>query len=484
MRWRVTLLDNREKEWNLPTNATGQDLFDEVCECLNLLERDYYGLAIWDSQHTKTWLDVSRQIIRQVSGFVFSVKFYPPDPTKITEDITRYLLCLQLRKEILTGRLPCPSDTLPVLGSFILQSEFGQYDPDLLGDAYIRGLYLAPNQKSEDLQRMKELHQTYGSMSAAQADFLFLQNVKQLRMYGTDLHPAKDSDGEDVLLGVCSAGVVVYKEDEIENKFMWPRVLKLSYRRARFLIKTRPLQGDEWTTVFTLSSFRACKRLWKVCVEHHGFFRCRFRFHGHTEAESLRASADVTRPAPLFSRRARPNTGTVSVCDVCYLLKFAFAVGTVVTAGLESTYVPETEKDHSSLDYEHLMPDDQKGPFVFQNFDVTQDVVLQHHASIRELKRIFMEAVPEPQPSEWEQHLSIHTSFHLEMEFIPYIHCRSKVWTPQLCASCGDPNWSKFKESNTRNIFHICCMRRKGSLMKLNSFFFYLHGCFVQYRHH
>ncbi|XP_028836444.1 protein 4.1b isoform X2 [Denticeps clupeoides] len=326
MRWRVTLLDNREKEWNLPTNATGQDLFDEVCECLNLLERDYYGLAIWDSQHTKTWLDVSRQIIRQVSGnkmqFVFSVKFYPPDPTKITEDITRYLLCLQLRKEILTGRLPCPSDTLPVLGSFILQSEFGQYDPDLLGDAYIRGLYLAPNQKSEDLQRMKELHQTYGSMSAAQADFLFLQNVKQLRMYGTDLHPAKDSDGEDVLLGVCSAGVVVYKEDEIENKFMWPRVLKLSYRRARFLIKTRPLQGDEWTTVFTLSSFRACKRLWKVCVEHHGFFRLstaepsrlnflpwsKFRFHGHTEAESLRASADVTRPAPLFSRRARPNT--------------------------------------------------------------------------------------------------------------------------------------------------------------------------------
>uniref|UniRef100_A0AAY4DMP0 Protein 4.1 n=1 Tax=Denticeps clupeoides TaxID=299321 RepID=A0AAY4DMP0_9TELE len=433
MRWRVTLLDNREKEWNLPTNATGQDLFDEVCECLNLLERDYYGLAIWDSQHTKTWLDVSRQIIRQVSGFVFSVKFYPPDPTKITEDITRYLLCLQLRKEILTGRLPCPSDTLPVLGSFILQSEFGQYDPDLLGDAYIRGLYLAPNQKSEDLQRMKELHQTYGSMSAAQADFLFLQNVKQLRMYGTDLHPAKDSDGEDVLLGVCSAGVVVYKEDEIENKFMWPRVLKLSYRRARFLIKTRPLQGDEWTTVFTLSSFRACKRLWKVCVEHHGFFRLstaepsrlnflpwsKFRFHGHTEAESLRASADVTRPAPLFSRRARPNTGTVSVCvspvhntshcsiSVSNRLKKRFCTS---RSGNTHTHTHTHTHRHPKVKGENI--------YVRHSMLMLEvlDVVLQHHASIRELKRIFMEAVPEPQPSEWEQHLSIHTSFHLEME--------------------------------------------------------------------
>ena len=36
--------------------------------------------------------------------FAFEVKFYPPDPAILQEDITRYQLCLQLRRDILTGK--------------------------------------------------------------------------------------------------------------------------------------------------------------------------------------------------------------------------------------------------------------------------------------------------------------------------------------------------------------------------------------------
>ncbi|XP_031432321.1 protein 4.1b isoform X6 [Clupea harengus] len=324
---RVILLDRSVREWNLPSNATGKELFDQVCEHLNLLERDYFGLAIFDSLGAKTWLDVSKQINKQLKGiqpqFVFSVKFYPPNPAQLCEDLTRYLMCLQLRRDLLTSRLPCQSATLIALGSYVLQSEFGQYDPDLHGNTYTNSLYLAPNQNEVLLKRMKELHHTYGSMSSAQADLLFLQKVCELPMYGIDRHPAKNSDGEDVVLGVSSEGILLYRDDIVESKFLWPRVLKVSYKHSKFLFRTHPSEGSVWTLCFTLPSNRACKSLWKVALEHHSFFRLpsvevsqrrlltlrtQFHYHGRTEAESLQASSEITRPNPAFQRKPRAKS--------------------------------------------------------------------------------------------------------------------------------------------------------------------------------
>uniref|UniRef100_A0A8C1J0P3 protein-tyrosine-phosphatase n=1 Tax=Cyprinus carpio TaxID=7962 RepID=A0A8C1J0P3_CYPCA len=262
-------------------NALGQDLFSKVCEHLDLLERDYYGLVMWDSPNTRVWLDCAKEIRKQIKSpvteFFFNIKFYPPDPSIIAEDITRYLLCLQLRKDILTGRLPCPSDILALLGSYTVQSTIGDYDPNLHKNNYVSEIVLAPNQSEELEERIIELHSTYRFMSPAQADMLFIENAMGLPMYGVDLHPAKDVNDADVMLGVCSEGLIVY--DEIKtNIFDWPRVLKISHKRSTFLLKMRPSEQDEFDGAisFSLANYRACKQLWKCCVEHHSFFRILF----------------------------------------------------------------------------------------------------------------------------------------------------------------------------------------------------------------
>ncbi|PKU29236.1 protein hypothetical protein [Limosa lapponica baueri] len=172
--------------------------------------------------------------------FTFNVKFYPPDPAQLTEDITRYYLCLQLRQDILTGRLPCSFATLALLGSYTVQSELGDYDPDLHGPDYITEFKLAPNQTKELEEKVVELHKTYRSMTPAQADLEFLENAKKLSMYGVDLHQAKDLEGVDITLGVCSSGLLVYKDKLRINRFPWPKVLKISYKRSSFFIKIRP----------------------------------------------------------------------------------------------------------------------------------------------------------------------------------------------------------------------------------------------------
>ncbi|XP_044853421.1 protein 4.1 isoform X3 [Mauremys mutica] len=323
---KVSLLDDTVYECALDKHAKGQDLLRKVCEHLNLLEEDYFGLAVWDSPTSKTWLDSAKEIKKQVHGgpwnFTFNVKFYPPDPAQLTEDITRYYLCLQLRHDIVTGRLPCSFATLALLSSYTVQSELGDYDPELHSADYVSEFKLAPNQTKELEEKVMELHKTYRSMTPAQADLEFLENAKKLSMYGVDLHQAKDLEGVDIILGVCSSGLLVYKDKLRINRFPWPKVLKISYKRSSFFIKIRPGEHEQYenTIGFKLPSYRAAKKLWKVCVEHHTFFRLtspealpksrflalgsKFRYSGRTQAQTRQASALIDRPAPQFERTA------------------------------------------------------------------------------------------------------------------------------------------------------------------------------------
>ncbi|XP_070708674.1 band 4.1-like protein 3 [Pempheris klunzingeri] len=338
MQAKVTLLDGSLFTCTVEKRARGLQLFEKVCEHVNLLERDYFGLTFRDADNNKNWLDPVKEMKKQVRGvpwnFSFNVKFYPPDPAQLSEDITRYFLCLQLRQDIISGRLPCSFATHTVLGSYTVQSELGDFDPDECGSDYISELCFAANQTKEMEEKITELHKTYRGMTPAEAEMHFLENAKKLSMYGVDLHHAKmvgsrfdclpsakseDSEGVDIMLGVCSSGLLVYRDRLRINRFSWPKILKISYKRNNFYIKIRPGEFDQFesTIGFKLLNHRAAKRLWKVCVEHHSFFRLvspeetpkkllslgsKFRYSGRTQIQSRRASAQISRPAPHFPR--------------------------------------------------------------------------------------------------------------------------------------------------------------------------------------
>ncbi|XP_023796827.1 protein 4.1 isoform X17 [Cyanistes caeruleus] len=501
---KVVLLDDTIFECSVDKHAKGQDLLKKVCDHLNLLEEDYFGLAIWDTPTSRTWLDPAKEIKKQVHGgpwdFTFNVKFYPPDPAQLTEDITRYYLCLQLRQDILTGRLPCSFATLALLGSYTVQSELGDYDPDLHGPDYITEFKLAPNQTKELEEKVVELHKTYRSMTPAQADLEFLENAKKLSMYGVDLHQAKDLEGVDITLGVCSSGLLVYKDKLRINRFPWPKVLKISYKRSSFFIKIRPGEQEHYesTIGFKLPSYRAAKKLWKVCVEHHTFFRLtsteaipksrflalgsKFRYSGRTQAQTRQASALIDRPAPQFERTAskrasRSLDGAVAVitpersprptsapaiaqshpaepapakpdlkdvatskvgketakCDVrreefppekpkepvdaSRVRKTHIEVTVPTMNGAQPQQPAEKEEElirmrkkrSKRLDGENIYI--RHSNLMLEDLDKTQEEIKKHHANISELKKNFMESIPDPRPSEWDKRLSTHSPF-------------------------------------------------------------------------
>ncbi|XP_040443282.1 protein 4.1 isoform X18 [Falco naumanni] len=542
---KVVLLDDTIFECAVDKHAKGQDLLKKVCDHLNLLEEDYFGLAIWDTPTSRTWLDPAKEIKKQVHGgpwdFTFNVKFYPPDPAQLTEDITRYYLCLQLRQDIITGRLPCSFATLALLGSYTVQSELGDYDPDLHSPDYISEFKLAPNQTKELEEKVVELHKTYRSMTPAQADLEFLENAKKLSMYGVDLHQAKDLEGVDITLGVCSSGLLVYKDKLRINRFPWPKVLKISYKRSSFFIKIRPGEQEQYesTIGFKLPSYRAAKKLWKVCVEHHTFFRLtsteaipksrflalgsKFRYSGRTQAQTRQASALIDRPAPQFERTAskRASRSLDGAKRATQKVEFraveeekqeevvvvevpepkpadqirekpvavitpersprptsAPAIAQSHTAepvpakpdAKDAAAASKVEKETAKPDVrrEEILPDKAKpepadavkvrkthievtvpttngdqrqqqpaekeeelirmrkkrskrldgeniyirhSNLMLEDLDKTQEEIKKHHASISELKKNFMESVPEPRPSEWDKRLSTHSPF-------------------------------------------------------------------------
>ncbi|KAM9256070.1 protein 4.1 isoform 16-T19 [Cariama cristata] len=509
---KVVLLDDTIFECSVDKHAKGQDLLKKVCDHLNLLEEDYFGLAIWDTPTSRTWLDPAKEIKKQVHGgpwdFTFNVKFYPPDPAQLTEDITRYYLCLQLRQDIITGRLPCSFATLALLGSYTVQSELGDYDPDLHSPDYISEFKLAPNQTKELEEKVVELHKTYRSMTPAQADLEFLENAKKLSMYGVDLHQAKDLEGVDITLGVCSSGLLVYKDKLRINRFPWPKVLKISYKRSSFFIKIRPGEQEQYesTIGFKLPSYRAAKKLWKVCVEHHTFFRLtsteaipksrflalgsKFRYSGRTQAQTRQASALIDRPAPQFERTASKRASRsldgakratqksefraveeekqeeVVVVEVpepkpADQIREKPAVAVITpersprptsapaiaqshaaepvpakpdTKDVATASKVEKETAKPGVRREEIPPEKAKpepadalkkrskrldgeniyirhSNLMLEDLDKTQEEIKKHHANISELKKNFMESVPEPRPSEWDKRLSTHSPF-------------------------------------------------------------------------
>ncbi|XP_076208503.1 band 4.1-like protein 1 isoform X9 [Aptenodytes patagonicus] len=421
---RVTLLDASEYECEVEKHARGQVLFDMVCEHLNLLEKDYFGLTFCDSDSQKNWLDPSKEIKKQIrSGpwnFAFTVKFYPPDPAQLTEDITRYYLCLQLRADITTGRLPCSFVTHALLGSYAVQAELGDYDAEEHVGNYVSELRFAPNQTRELEERIMELHKTYRGMTPGEAEIHFLENAKKLSMYGVDLHHAKDSEGIDIMLGVCANGLLIYRDRLRINRFAWPKILKISYKRSNFYIKIRPGEYEQFesTIGFKLPNHRSAKRLWKVCIEHHTFFRLvspepppkgflvmgsKFRYSGRTQAQTRQASALIDRPAPFFERSSSKRYTMSRSLDGEFSRPASVSENHDTGAegekqdedgefGSRRRSETEDEEVTTPTKIKELKPEHETTPRHKQEFlDKPEDVLLKHQASINELKRTLKE---------------------------------------------------------------------------------------------
>ncbi|XP_029003380.1 FERM, ARHGEF and pleckstrin domain-containing protein 2 isoform X2 [Betta splendens] len=275
---RVQALDESQEFFDIDSKALGQALLSEVYHRGNLIESDYFGLEFQNMQMNWVWLEPTKPIVKQVRRpantlFRLSVKFFPPDPGQLQEEYTRYLFSLQMKRDLIEGRLICTENTGALLASHLVQSEIGDYD-DAADRDFLRMNKLLPYQEKVQ-ERIMELHRRHLGQSPAESDFQILEIARKLEMYGVRFHPAADREGTKIDLAVAHMGLQVFQGHTKINTFNWSKIRKLSFKRRRFLIKLHPeVHGPHQDTLeFLMASRDQCKVFWKICVEYHSFFR-------------------------------------------------------------------------------------------------------------------------------------------------------------------------------------------------------------------
>ncbi|XP_033236033.1 filaggrin isoform X3 [Drosophila pseudoobscura] len=276
---RINLLDETEFIHEIKDDLPGQALLDVVFARLNLIETSYFGIRYIDEENQTHWLDPASRISRQLKpksdpyDLYFGVKFYAADPCKLLEEITRYQLFLQVKQDVLQGRLPVAFELAAELGAFVIQSELGDYDQRRHSKGYVSEFRLLPNQSNELETRVSELHQQLKGMSPSSAELNYLDKVKWHDMYGVDLHPVLGEDSVEYFLGLTPSGIVVLRNKTTVAHYYWPRIAKVYYKGRYFMLRISDKNNELSTYGFETPRKSACKHLWRCCVEHHAFFR-------------------------------------------------------------------------------------------------------------------------------------------------------------------------------------------------------------------
>ncbi|XP_060854377.1 band 4.1-like protein 4 isoform X2 [Rhopalosiphum padi] len=316
---KIVFLDDQELVHEVQGSSLGQEVFDVVVRHLSLLETAYFGLRYLDSQNQTHWLDLSKKMNKQMKGnenftFYFGVKFYAADPCKLVEEITRYQFFLQLKQDILQGRVPVTQELMAELGAYVVQSELGDFDPRRHTLGYVSEFRFVSNQNAELENRIGEIHKELTGQVPAVAELNFLDKVKWLDMYGVDLHPVLGEDNVEYYLGLTPTGVIVLRNKNIVANYYWPRITKIFSKGKYFMLRVCDKNNDENTYGFETPSRPACKHLYKCSMEHHSFFRLvqvspnppdviSTRFSsGRADKSSVRSSQMSNRTPPSFIR--------------------------------------------------------------------------------------------------------------------------------------------------------------------------------------
>ncbi|XP_016089220.1 tyrosine-protein phosphatase non-receptor type 4-like isoform X2 [Sinocyclocheilus grahami] len=329
----VFLLDNTVQPFKVNKHDQGQILLEAVCKHLELTERDYFGLHLADDDSdspvsSERWLDPNKPIRKQLKRgsphhLNFRVKFFVSDPNKLQEEYTRYQYFLQIKQDILSGRLPCPHNTAALLASYTVQSELSDYSEAENLPGYLSEFCFIPNQPQGFEKEVTKHHQQHSGLTPAQSEFNYLNTARTLELYGVELHYARDQSNTEIFIGVMSAGIAIYKNRVRINYFPWLKIVKISFKCKQFFIQLRKEAHETRDTLlgFNMVNYRACKNLWKACVEHHTFFRLdrpvplqknffvhyfslgsKFRYCGRTEAQSVQYGKEKGIKDRVFAR--------------------------------------------------------------------------------------------------------------------------------------------------------------------------------------
>ncbi|KAM8781457.1 FERM domain-containing protein 5 isoform 3-T3 [Rhynchonycteris naso] len=298
----VRLLDDSEYTCTIQRDAKGQYLFDLLCHHLNLLEKDYFGIRFVDPDKQRHWLEFTKSVVKQLRSqppftMCFRVKFYPADPAALKEEITRYLVFLQIKRDLYHGRLLCKTSDAALLAAYILQAEIGDYDPGKHPEGYSSKFQFFPKHSEKLERKIAEIHRTeLSGQTPATSELNFLRKAQTLETYGVDPHPCKDVSGNAAFLAFTPSGFVVLQGNKRVHFIKWNEVTKLKFEGKTFYLYVSQKEEKKIILTYFAPTPEACKHLWKCGIENQAFY------NGRVAKEVMESSAKIKREPPEIHR--------------------------------------------------------------------------------------------------------------------------------------------------------------------------------------
>ncbi|XP_017331408.1 tyrosine-protein phosphatase non-receptor type 21 isoform X2 [Ictalurus punctatus] len=302
---RIQLLNGEFVEFTLSVESTGQECLEAVAQRLELREIMYFSLWYFNKQNQQRWIDLEKPLKKQLDKYgqeptvYFGVIFYVPTVSQLQQEITRYQYYLQLKKDVLEGRVPCSIEQAIRLAGLAVQADFGdfnRYD----SQEFLQKFVLFPMEWIQDervveeaTQKVALLYQSYRGMPVPEAELLYMQEVERMEGYGQESFQAKDSQGADILIGSCLEGIFVkHKNGRAPLLFRWNDINNMTHNKSFFALE---LANKEDTIQFQTEDMETSKYVCRMCLARHRFYK-------------INKSTLQPEPAPVNPVRRRSST--------------------------------------------------------------------------------------------------------------------------------------------------------------------------------
>lgn len=266
----------------LSSESTGQECLDNVCQRLSINQPEFFGLRyiIKGSEDELRWIDLERPLNRQLDKYAANTKLYLrimyyvlSGVSLITDEVTRYYYFLQLKSDVVEGRINCDSKQAVILAIYCRQAEYENHQSDKHTVDYLKTLLPFPKHMieagllepltEEVLQQNAELH----NLTQSAAEELYIATCQQIDGYGQEKFTAKDDIGCEVNLGTTISGIAVVNDSF--KFYPWRDISNVVNHKKTFNIECTV---SERSVGFSLPDAETGRYFWKLCVLQHTFF--------------------------------------------------------------------------------------------------------------------------------------------------------------------------------------------------------------------
>ncbi|TMS16312.1 FERM domain-containing protein 4B [Larimichthys crocea] len=295
----VQLLEDRKLELLVQPKLLSYELLDLVSSHFNLKEKEFFGLAFFDDNGQRKWLQMDRRVLEhdfsKKSGPIalnFLVRFYVENITQLKDIITVELFFLNAKSAVYNEIIEVESENVFKLAANALQEAKGDYTSDENTRADLKKLPTLPTKVLKEHpslayceDRVIEYYKQLKGVSRGQAIVQYLTLVESLPTYGVHYYEVKDKQGIPWWLGISYKGIGQYDlQDKLKPRklYQWKQLENLYFREKKFAVEvndphrravTKRTFGQTGLLIHTwYASHSLIKTIWVMAISQHQFY--------------------------------------------------------------------------------------------------------------------------------------------------------------------------------------------------------------------